>query len=63
MRAWVAPVLLVGAALVSGCDGTSATCDDLDSLQQQLDDSSPTDNDYYDLREKLNVAQADCNRS
>jgi hypothetical protein len=40
---------------------SDSTCDDVDSLQHQLDGMSPDDPDYNTTVEKLDRAQADCN--
>lgn len=59
MRMTVLGLLLVVAGLTTACN--EPTCDDLDELQAQLDDTSPSDNEYYELSEKVNRARADCN--
>lgn len=53
-------LLLVASPLAAGC-ATDPTCDDVDSLQHQLDGMSTDDPDYNTTVEKLGRAQADCN--
>jgi hypothetical protein len=55
----VVAALLTGSLLV-GCS-ESATCEDVDDLTAQLDETSPEDPEYNDIVENLKVAQADCN--
>src|SRR4051794_16934430 len=56
----LAALLLVASPLVVGCsDGQS--CDDVDSLTEQLQDTQPDDPEFNDLTEKLQRAEADCN--
>jgi hypothetical protein len=56
----LAALLLVVSPLVAGC-GSGDSCEDVDSLTQQLDDTDPEDPEFNDLTQKLNRAQADCN--
>jgi len=56
----LAALLLVVSPLAVGCS-SGDSCEDVDSLSQQLDDTEPDDPDYNDLNEKLQQAQADCN--
>ena len=58
-RSVVAAVLLASSAL-AGCS-ESVTCDDVEDLTAQLDETSPEDPEYNDLVEDLKLAQADCN--
>lgn len=55
----VAAVLLA-LSVLAGCS-ESASCDDVDELTAQLDETSPEDPEYNDLVEELKLAQADCN--
>ena len=52
--------LLIASPLVAGCS-SGESCDDVDSLSDQLADTDPDSPDYNDLVERLNRAQADCN--
>ena len=56
----LAALLLVVAPLAVGC-GSGDSCEDVDSLIQQLDDTEPDDPEFNDLTEKLQRAEADCN--
>ena len=56
----LASLLLVVSPLVVGCS-SGDSCDDVDSLSEQLADTEVDDPDYNDLVERLNSAQADCN--
>ena len=56
----LAATVLLAASVLSGCS-ESATCDDVDDLTAQLDETSPEDPEYNDLVESLKLAQADCN--
>ena len=56
----LAALLLVVSPLAVGCCGGDS-CEDVDSLSQQLDDTELDDPDYNDLNERLIRAQADCN--
>lgn len=53
-------VALVGGLLVTGC-GSDPTCDDVDSLTEQLADTDVDDPDYNTIVNDLAQAQADCN--
>jgi major membrane immunogen (membrane-anchored lipoprotein) len=55
-----AAVLLLASSVLAGCS-ESATCEDVDDLTAQLDETSPDDPGYNDLVEELNLAEADCN--
>ena len=55
-----AALLLAVSPLVVGCS-SGDSCDDVDSLTRQLDDTDVDDPDYNDINEKLIRAQADCN--
>ncbi len=59
-RSVLAALTFVGGLLVAGCSD-SPTCDDVDSLSEQLDSTDPDDPEYNDLVSQLNQAQADCN--
>ena len=45
---------------LAGC-GSEPTCDDLESLTEQVAEADPEDPEFNDLVNKLNQAQADCN--
>ena len=53
-------LLLASSPLVVACS-SDPTCDDVGSLQRELDGMSPDDPDFNTTNEKLNRAQADCN--
>jgi len=59
-RTVLAGLVLVGGLLVGGC-GSEPTCDDVDSLTEQLGDTDVDDPDYNTIVNDLNQAQADCN--
>jgi len=54
-------LLLATSPLVVGC-GSDPTCDDLGSLERKLDGMNPDDQDYNDVVEDIQLAEADCNR-
>ena len=56
----LAALLLAVSPLVVGCS-SGDSCDDVDSLSRQLDDTDTDDPDYNDINERLLRAQADCN--
>ena len=56
----VAAAVLLASSLLAGCS-ESATCEDVDDLTAQLDETSPEDPEYNDLVESLKLAEADCN--
>jgi hypothetical protein len=56
----LAALLLAASPLVVGC-GSGDSCDDIDSLTEQLADTEPDDPEFNDLTEKLQRAEADCN--
>jgi hypothetical protein len=56
----LAALLLISSPLVVGCS-SGDTCDDVDSLTEQLADTQPDDPEFNDLTEKLQRAEADCN--
>ena len=58
----LAPVAMVASLLVAGCS-TSASCDDLEDLAAQLEETSPDDPEYNDIVGDLKQAEADCNSS
>ena len=65
MRRGVASsVAVLGSALgllvLAGC-GSEPSCDDLESLTEQVAEADPEDPEFNDLVNKLNQAQADCN--
>ena len=51
---------LLALSALAGCSD-SASCDDVEELTAQLDETSPEDPEYNDLVEELKLAQADCN--
>jgi hypothetical protein len=59
-RSVLAGLLLVGALLGTACSD-SPTCDDLDSIADELAETDPDDPDYNDLVNRANQAAADCN--
>ena len=56
----VAALLLVGSPLVVGCSA-DPTCEDVERLERQLEETSPEDPDFNDIQSDLNRAEADCN--
>jgi len=60
VAAAAAALVLAASPLVVGCSA-DPTCDDVDSLTEQLADTDIDDPDYNDLVEKLGRAEADCN--
>jgi hypothetical protein len=58
--AGLAALLLAMSPLVAACS-SDPTCDDVGSLQRELDGMSPDDPDFNTTNEELNRAQADCN--
>jgi outer membrane murein-binding lipoprotein Lpp len=59
-RTVLAGLALVGGLLVGGCS-SSPTCDDLDSIVEELANTDVDDPDYNDLVSQANQASADCN--
>jgi outer membrane murein-binding lipoprotein Lpp len=59
-RSILAGLLLVGGLLVTGCS-SDPTCDDVDSLVEQLADTDADDSDYNTIVNDLAQAEADCN--
>ena len=59
-RAGLAALLVALAPLAVACS-SDPTCDDVGSLQRDLDGMDPDDPDFNTTVEKLNRAQADCN--
>ena len=55
----VSGLVLVALAL-AGC-GSEPSCDDVESLTEQLAEADPEDPGFNDLNNQLNQAQADCN--
>jgi outer membrane murein-binding lipoprotein Lpp len=53
--------LALAAVVLTGCSD-SPGCDDLDSLTEELEGTSPEDPEYNDLKTQVNQAEADCNR-
>jgi hypothetical protein len=61
-RTVLAALALVGlVGLVGAGCSDSPTCDDVDSLTEQLDSTDPDDQEFNDLVSELKQAQADCN--
>jgi hypothetical protein len=56
----LAGLLLVASPVVVACSD-DPTCNDVASLQRELDAMSADDPDYNTTVEKLDQAQADCN--
>ncbi len=56
----LAALLLVASPLAVACS-SEASCDDVDALTEQLENTDTDDPDYNDLVERLNRAEADCN--
>ena len=59
-RSILAGLALVGALLAAGC-GSDPTCDDVDSLTEQLGNTDRDDPDFNSIAEDLAQALADCN--
>ena len=59
-RTILAALALVGGLTVAGCSD-SPTCDDLDSIIEELDNTDIDDPDYNDLVDRAGRAAADCN--
>ena len=51
---------LLGVLGWRGC-GSEPTCDDVESLTEQVAEADPEDPEFNDLVNQLNQAQADCN--
>ena len=60
-RSILVGLVLVGSLLATGC-GSEPTCDDVDSLQSQLDGTDVDDPDHNSIANDLVQAEADCNR-
>jgi outer membrane murein-binding lipoprotein Lpp len=56
----LAALALVGGLAVAGCSD-SPTCDDLESIEEELAATDIDDPDYNDLVSRANQAAADCN--
>jgi hypothetical protein len=56
----LAALALVGGLAVAGCSD-SPTCDDLESIEEELAGTDIDDPDYNDLVSRANQAAADCN--
>ena len=59
-RSVLAGLVLVTGLLVSGCGG-DASCDDLESITDELANTDVDDPDYNDLVNRAKQAAADCN--
>lgn len=59
-RSILAGLALVGGLLVTACSD-SPTCDDLESIEEELAETDFDDPDYNDLTSQANQAAADCN--
>lgn len=55
----LAALALAGGLLVGGCSD-SPTCDDLESLEEELAGTDVDDPDYNDLQNRAKQAAADC---
>jgi hypothetical protein len=60
-RTVLAALALVAAPLAAGCS-SEPTCDDVGTLQAQLEDTEVDDPDYNTINNDLAQARADCNR-
>lgn len=60
-RSLLAALALAGGLLVAGCSD-SPTCDDLESIEEELASTDIDDPAYNDLVNQANQAAADCNR-
>jgi outer membrane murein-binding lipoprotein Lpp len=58
-RSLLAELVMVAGILVAGCS-SDPTCDDLDSLTEQIADTDVDDPSYNDLVEDAAQAAADC---
>jgi hypothetical protein len=56
----LAALALAAALAVGGCSD-SPTCDDLESIEEELAGTDIDDPDYNDLVSQANQAAADCN--
>ena len=59
-RSILAVLALVGGLTVSGCSD-SPTCDDLESIEEEIANTDIDDPGYNDLVSRANQAAADCN--
>ena len=59
-RSLLAALALAGGLLVVGCSD-SPTCDDLESIEEELASTDSDDPAYNDLVNRANQAAADCN--
>ncbi|GAB3260273.1 hypothetical protein [Nocardioides dilutus] len=60
-RRILAALALTGGLLVAGCSD-SPSCDDLESIEEELANTDSDDPSYNDLVNQANQAAADCNR-
>jgi hypothetical protein len=58
-RTVLAALALVASLVVGGCSD-SATCDDLESIEEELASTDVDDPDYNDLQNRAKQAAADC---
>ena len=59
-RSVLAALALIGGLAVGGCSD-SPTCDDLESILEELAETDIDDPDFNDLTSQANQASADCN--
>lgn len=59
-RSLLAALALAGGLLVVGCSD-SPTCDDLESIEEELAGTDVDDPRYNDLQSQARQAAADCN--
>lgn len=59
-RRILAALALAGGLLVAGCSD-SPTCDDLESIEEEIADTDLDDPERNDLVNRANQAAADCN--
>lgn len=60
-RRVLAALALVLGLVVAGCSDSS-TCDDLESITEELANTDADDPEYNDLVSKAKQAEADCNK-
>ena len=60
-RSVLAALALVLGLVVAGCSD-SPSCDDLDSITEELANTDSDDPDYNDLVSQAKAASADCNK-
>ena len=60
-RSLLATLTLVGGLLLTGCGDDAPTCDDLESIEDQIAETDFDDPKYNDLVNQADQAAADCN--